>query len=72
MFHNVNVKKLQSISSEHPEQAEDTQDYWNALATAVVQNIMQLQDAMVEHDDASDPEFKQLHQSLDCTSIYKV
>ena len=63
---------MQSIAITHSQDVEDIQDYWNALVTAVLQNIMQLKDIMVEHESANETEFKQLYESLDCTSIYEV
>ncbi len=63
---------MQSIAITHSQDVEDIYDYWNALVTAVLQNIMQLKDIMAEHESASEAEFKQLYESLDCTSIYQV
>ncbi len=63
------MKRVKTIASSHPHEP----DYWNALVTAVLQNSMQLRNIMENHESAkNDAEFKQLYESLQCTSPYKV
>ena len=56
------------MASSHPYES----DYWSALVTAVLQHNMQLKDVMETHESANETEFKQLYESLQCTSTHKV
>ena len=59
---------VKSMTGSHPYQS----DYWSALVTAVLQHNMQLKDVMGTHESANETEFKQLYESLQCTSTHKV
>ncbi len=63
---------MQMIEQTHPQEIEQIQDYWNALLTAVLQNIMQVKDLMENHQEASNAQFKELQESLNSAPLYQV
>ncbi len=63
---------MQIIEQTHPQEVEKIKDYWNALLTAVLQNIMQVKDLMENHQEANDAQFKEIQESLDSAPLYQV